>query len=66
MKSKRVDELELEIYTVKTEIDFRQSMIGLLIAEANLLDAQAQDHEDKIKMLQAKLYDLRAELKDEK
>jgi hypothetical protein len=66
MKSKRVNELEFEIYSVKTEIDFRQSMIGILIAEANLLDAQAKQHEEIINNLQSKLYDLQAELKDEK
>ncbi len=62
----RVQELELELRAVESEIDFRRSMAGLLIAEANMLDAQAAQHEEGIKILQAKLYDLRAELKDEK
>jgi hypothetical protein len=64
MQSDKVNELRKEIKYIEADIAFKQSLIALLMEEANMLDHQASMHAQTISQSWAKIRDLKAELKD--
>ncbi len=64
MKTKRVKELESEIRSLESQREYLTSIIGLHIAEANMIDMQIEVYTKAGIAVEHKLRDLRAELKD--
>lgn len=60
----KVNELRKEITYLEAEKAFNISMIGLLMAEANMIDRQIEDYSASGLYIEAKIKDLKAELKD--
>lgn len=64
METKRSAEIRLEINRLESHISFITSMISLLMAEGNLIDAQIENFTRDGVSTRDKIRDLQAELKD--
>ena len=64
MKTNKVHELEKEINALESQRQYLTSIISLCIAEANLIDTQIEEYTRSGLLIESKLKDLRAELKD--